>query len=129
ASSTATSRSLTPYSVPTTLASRLISLHSLSVLSPLHPSPTRRSSDLSRPAIRPCPAPPGGRRPRRRTWTTAHWSGSCRCRRPPRSEEHTSELQSLTNLVCRLLLEKKITNKSHAQLHTHIRDTHISLHP
>src|SRR5262249_61476444 len=29
-------------------------------------------------------------------------------RRPPgRSEEHTSELQSLTNLVCRLLLEKK----------------------
>src|SRR5438093_6921490 len=27
-----------------------------------------------------------------------------------RSEEHTSELQSLTNLVCRLLLEKKNTN-------------------
>src|SRR5258706_7738406 len=27
--------------------------------------------------------------------------------RPMRSEEHTSELQSLTNLVCRLLLEKK----------------------
>src|SRR5437016_10825598 len=27
--------------------------------------------------------------------------------RPVRSEEHTSELQSLTNLVCRLLLEKK----------------------
>src|SRR5437016_9828757 len=25
----------------------------------------------------------------------------------PRSEEHTSELQSLTNIVCRLLLEKK----------------------
>src|SRR5438046_7187517 len=31
-----------------------------------------------------------------------------RTRRPSaRSEEHTSELQSLTNLVCRLLLEKK----------------------
>src|SRR5438093_3129256 len=29
-----------------------------------------------------------------------------------RSEEHTSELQSLTNLVCRLLLEKK--NGKHA---------------
>src|SRR5438046_5584020 len=29
-----------------------------------------------------------------------------------RSEEHTSELQSLTNLVCRLLLEKK-NNKQH----------------
>src|SRR5438093_7444856 len=27
--------------------------------------------------------------------------------RSVRSEEHTSELQSLTNLVCRLLLEKK----------------------
>src|SRR5690242_21193836 len=28
-------------------------------------------------------------------------------RRPARSEEHTSELQSHVNLVCRLLLEKK----------------------
>src|SRR5690606_39373021 len=28
---------------------------------------------------------------------------------PPRSEEHTSELQSRENLVCRLLLEKKKT--------------------
>src|SRR5437016_10449933 len=34
-----------------------------------------------------------------------------------RSEEHTSELQSLTNLVCRLLLEKKkdITSMIHAK--------------
>src|SRR5256885_4878963 len=32
-----------------------------------------------------------------------------RCRRWPRSEEHTSELQSPCNLVCRLLLEKKNT--------------------
>src|SRR5438093_13779674 len=31
--------------------------------------------------------------------------------RSGRSEEHTSELQSLTNLVCRLLLEKKKTKK------------------
>src|SRR5262249_61988147 len=40
----------------------------------------------------------------RSTWPSAG------CPRPPswmRSEEHTSELQSLTNLVCRLLLEKK----------------------
>src|SRR2546426_1403140 len=29
----------------------------------------------------------------------------------PRSEEHTSELQSPCNLVCRLLLEKKKTNE------------------
>src|SRR2546430_13494955 len=28
-------------------------------------------------------------------------------RSPPRSEEHTSELQSQSNIVCRLLLEKK----------------------
>src|SRR5688572_32757788 len=30
-------------------------------------------------------------------------------RAPQRSEEHTSELQSQSNLVCRLLLEKKNT--------------------
>src|SRR6266480_6973079 len=30
-----------------------------------------------------------------------------------RSEEHTSELQSHVNLVCRLLLEKKKKNKPH----------------
>src|SRR5438093_7213556 len=30
-----------------------------------------------------------------------------------RSEEHTSELQSLTNLVCRLLLEKKKKKLTH----------------
>src|SRR5438093_10080647 len=47
----------------------------------------------------------------------------------PRSEEHTSELQSLTNLVCRLLLGKKQTDED--QL-TKVRikryDTH-DLHP
>src|SRR2546430_5477442 len=31
------------------------------------------------------------------------------CRDAGRSEEHTSELQSQSNLVCRLLLEKKKT--------------------
>src|SRR5262245_64931991 len=31
----------------------------------------------------------------------------CSCPSPLRSEEHTSELQSLRHLVCRLLLEKK----------------------
>src|SRR2546428_10215295 len=31
---------------------------------------------------------------------------------PPRSEEHTSELQSRSDLVCRLLLEKKKLNAS-----------------
>src|SRR5256885_5510236 len=40
--------------------------------------------------------------------------GSCTCRGPHgcRSEEHTSELQSPCNLVCRLLLEKKKTKNS-----------------
>src|SRR5437016_8780026 len=33
-----------------------------------------------------------------------------------RSEEHTSELQSLTNLVCRLLLEKKKQNTSECEI-------------
>src|SRR5258706_359215 len=36
-----------------------------------------------------------------------------------RSEEHTSELQSLTNLVCRLLLEKKKhKSNKHTQWYT-----------
>src|SRR5437016_9875665 len=35
----------------------------------------------------------------------------------PRSEEHTSELQSLTNLVCRLLLEKKKNNNPPSTTH------------
>src|SRR2546430_6726753 len=36
------------------------------------------------------------------------WSHQCRCGlEENRSEEHTSELQSQSNLVCRLLLEKK----------------------
>src|SRR5205085_11849425 len=33
--------------------------------------------------------------------------------KPPRSEEHTSELQSQSNLVCRLLLEKKKNSSQH----------------
>src|SRR5437016_7247474 len=38
-----------------------------------------------------------------------------------RSEEHTSELQSLTNLVCRLLLEKKKETKTANSMQTTIR--------
>src|SRR2546430_11083502 len=37
------------------------------------------------------------------TQLTSHFSTACTAR----SEEHTSELQSQSNLVCRLLLEKK----------------------
>src|SRR2546430_13345210 len=39
-----------------------------------------------------------------------------------RSEEHTSELQSQSNLVCRLLLEKKKTNM-HILLHIQLLAT------
>ena len=42
-----------------------------------------------------------------------HWHQFTQAERQTlRSEEHTSELQSLTNLVCRLLLEKKKKNKT-----------------
>src|SRR5688572_32025020 len=47
---------------------------------------------------------------RRNPRTAAALRFASRCRRTaPRSEEHTSELQSQSNLVCRLLLEKKKT--------------------
>src|SRR5258705_1673681 len=36
-----------------------------------------------------------------------------------RSEEHTSELQSLRHLVCRLLLEKKKTLTAHSAVEQH----------
>src|SRR5579871_7068480 len=38
-------------------------------------------------------------------WCRSGWTA--RCARSTRSEEHTSELQSRRDLVCRLLLEKK----------------------
>src|SRR5215211_8885345 len=41
---------------------------------------------------------------------------SPRRQRPRRSEEHTSELQSHSDLVCRLLLEKKKKIKTNSQL-------------
>src|SRR2546430_13644889 len=53
-------------------------------------------------------------------WTSS--SSDAVCRSSARSEEHTSELQSQSNLVCRLLLEKKKlsqlkTIRSHIGLH------------
>src|SRR5256886_10903423 len=51
------------------------------------------------------------------------------CRLGARSEEHTSELQSQSNLVCRLLLEKKKKKTSDAcricQQHTHVRTARV----
>src|SRR5688572_32559093 len=40
---------------------------------------------------------------------------ACRARFALRSEEHTSELQSQSNLVCRLLLEKKKKQKKNTK--------------
>src|SRR5438876_7073352 len=41
------------------------------------------------------------------TWARRQTPAGSSWRRPRRSEEHTSELQSPVHLVCRLLLEKK----------------------
>src|SRR5262249_60806739 len=71
------------------------------------------------PATRSAPTRARPRRlaPRRFTATSCRTTPSSRARTTSapargsfRSEEHTSELQSLTNLVCRLLLEKKISH-------------------
>src|SRR6266700_7107815 len=51
------------------------------------------------------------RDPHRRAPGTLQRAGPLRIR--PRSEEHTSELQSRENLVCRLLLEKKKNNTNY----------------
>src|SRR3954467_4546630 len=47
-------------------------------------------------------------------------------RRPPRSEEHTSELQSHDNLVCRLLLDKKNTPTANLS-RIHVQTSPLSL--
>src|SRR5205823_14227515 len=60
-----------------------------------------RSCSVTSVAVAPC---------RRRSALPRRRRAGCRRRRargPGRSEEHTSELQSLAYLVCRLLLEKK----------------------
>src|SRR5688500_20266668 len=71
----------------------------------LHSFPTRRSSDL--PATTIAAVVPAAIAP---TIVSAHqlvYQGDGGSKPRWRSEEHTSELQSPCNLVCRLLLEKK----------------------
>src|SRR5262249_61682935 len=76
--------------------------------------PTRRSSDLKPLDLRDLKATLG----RWQTglldvgWNALYWDNHDQPRIVSRSEEHTSELQSLTNLVCRLLLEKKKTHRT-----------------
>ena len=91
---------------------------------PSHPAPLRDGlpSRRGRPGARgrspgKKPTRPGRCRRRRGPTKLTRPSPSSRSRRaaahsePRRSEEHTSELQSRTNLVCRLLLEKKKKKK------------------
>src|SRR2546430_9775917 len=61
-----------------------------------------------------CTTPP---RPRLPVTAISKRSTGSRLPRPMRSEEHTSELQSQSNLVCRLLLEK---NKEAMACGTHV---------
>src|SRR5260221_9078378 len=50
---------------------------------------------------------------RRTTFEPRNAASRASCKRRPRSEEHTSELQSHSDLVCRLLLEKKKKKRGH----------------
>src|SRR2546425_9185854 len=68
------------------------------------PAPPSSVSSMAPPNSRSLPSPP---------WISSA-PISARCSKSPRSEEHTSELQSLAYLVCRLLLEKK-KKKSYKQ--------------
>src|SRR2546430_13270353 len=63
--------------------------------------PTRRSSDLESPAAAVCAAGSELAMPTPAMAASGFFASSAR------SEEHTSELQSQSNLVCRLLLEKQ----------------------
>src|SRR5437899_7276102 len=51
-----------------------------------------------------------------RTESFRHAGALIATRHADRSEEHTSELQSLRHLVCRLLLEKKKENPHHIDI-------------
>src|SRR3989440_1629762 len=58
------------------------------------------------------PSPPNRKPPPQPNSMRLRWS-----RATPRSEEHTSELQSRSDLVCRLLLEKKKTHRERQHEH------------
>src|SRR5688572_32748024 len=64
------------------------------------------------------PASPAGLSPQRPTFIAKNFAVTSRPREG-RSEEHTSELQSQSNLVCRLLLEKKKKKNKTLQLTYH----------
>src|SRR5688572_31689903 len=82
--------------------------------SPGHPDlPAGRPAVHARPQVDPLLARLAGRAPPGASRQSAEARDPAPDRCPPsRSEEHTSELQSQSNLVCRLLLEKKKYNST-----------------
>src|SRR5207247_9848104 len=81
----------------------------------LHSFPTRRSSDLPSEDRGP-PLQGGGYRRRQTADLAALGRDPLIDHVPVRSEEHTSELQSRVDLVCRLLLEKKKVNDERVEM-------------
>src|SRR5690606_41758684 len=90
----------------------LLSFHLPGAHRYLHSCPTRRSSDLR---VSPVIGSVTSRWSSDASTSSRYFSSNCcasssndaNIARCTRSEEHTSELQSRENLVCRLLLEKK----------------------
>src|SRR2546426_5016961 len=74
--------------------------------------PYTRSSDLLHRNTHPASHVRRGRPSRTISALSTRWL--CRWRMSSRSEEHTSELQSPCNLVCRLLLEKKKLTRAYS---------------
>src|SRR2546430_4597204 len=83
-------------------------IYTLSLHDALPISPSRWSRTPRTPPVHTGPA--GCRPPQHPTTLRGSRAGPPPWSRPARSEEHTSELQSQSNLVCRLLLEKKKKN-------------------
>src|SRR5947209_10949638 len=73
------------------------------------------------------PMPEGRSAPQVRRTRVPHVPALRRHPRPPRSEEHTSELQSRQYLVCRLLLEKKKQHKLQLKTHECIHEEHTHI--
>src|SRR5207244_13111228 len=93
-------------SFPTRLSSDLLQGHEPDRSSVLPPGPAGDLPDVpehQRPAQPDGPREPHGRRAGPLVGEPVPRRAGARC---PRSEEHTSELQSPDHLVCRLLLEK-----------------------
>src|SRR5260370_475889 len=107
--------------MPSTMCRSAFSLKTTHAITAVSTPSTLRSKDAVAPDVSVRPhnrsagpsIPPNSTAPRSHGMsffeipTARAWSGLSQSCRMARSEEHTSELQSHLNLVCRLLLEKK----------------------